>query len=378
MSYLWNAFLAALGQQLRAWKTWLLLLLLPSLIWALTAALPVQERAAPVQVGVALPAQGGDAFWAGLEARSGAAVTFLQAEADTVEAMVAAGQWDCGLLLPDDFQTRLEALDTDRLVTVCISDSSAVYPLVQETVSACLMELLAPRIAQDYAVRSGIGEAFALEEAALQLEQTLPEDSRVHVAMTTLSGRDLDALTLADSTFSNLLQGMTAVVLLIWALLSAVDLGRWLETPAAKRLHGLRSVTQQLLPRAAAAAIPALCAAALAIFLLPDGGKSLPALLAYETALGGLTLLAARWRSLWTALPVLTPLAPVLCLLLSPVLLDCSALFPALRLPSQWMPVTLYLQACQGRQRSLLLLLAAGLGATLLSACLDRRHCRRI
>ena len=77
---------------------------------------------------------------------------------------------------------------------------------------------------------------------------------------------------------------------------------------------------------------------------------------------------------LWTALPVLMPFAPAAALLLSPVLLDLSLLFPALAPLVRWMPVTLYLRACQGRWGGALALAAlAGLILSLLWA-LERRR----
>ena len=79
---------------------------------------------------------------------------------------------------------------------------------------------------------------------------------------------------------------------------------------------------------------------------------------------GGAALALARRRPLWTALPALLPFVPVLGLLLSPVLLDLSLVFPALGPVIRWNPVTLYLRACGGSWGDGLLL-AAGGGAIL-------------
>ncbi|RAZ50403.1 hypothetical protein DK853_46890, partial [Klebsiella oxytoca] len=62
-----------------------------------------------------------------------------------------------------------------------------------------------------------------------------------------------------------LLSGLTAILLLIWALLAAMDLGRWLDAPFARRLRPLRGASALLLPRLGAALVPALCAGALAL-----------------------------------------------------------------------------------------------------------------
>ena len=372
MRFQWNAFQTALGRQLRSWKTWLFVLLLPALVWLLLAALPEREREAPVQVGVSLPEEGGEAFWALLEERGGVVVTFIQADEDTIAAKVASRQWDCGLLLPEDFQQRLEALDTGRLVTLCVGDGSTVYPLVREAAAACLAELLWPGIAREYLLDSGIAGEDTLPDMAPRLEQVLPDTERVRITMTTLDGRPLAAPALAESTLSGLLHGVVSIVLLIWMLFSAMDMGRWLDAPPARRMRALRTATELLLPRAAAAAVPLLCSAVAALGLLPEGGRDLWALPAYLAALGGLSLLAARVRPVWTAFPVLAPLAPVFCLLTSPVLLDPAVLFPAAAL-FRWTPVTLYLRACGGAGGAGAALWGYGAGALALSLALDKK-----
>ena len=92
-------------------------------------------------------------------------------------------------------------------------------------------------------------------------------------------------------------------------------------------------------------------------------------------ALDGTAL--ARIRPLWEVLPVLMPFVPALGLLLSPVLLDLSVLFPALGPLSRWMPITLYLRACGGAWEDGLVLAAGGAVLLALLAAEDRRHTDR-
>lgn len=371
MRFQWNAFQTALGLQLRSWRTWLFVLLLPALVLLLLAVLPEQERAAPVQVGVSLPDEGGEAFWKLLEARSGVVVTFIRADEDTIAGKVASGQWDCGLLLPEDFPERLEALDTGRLVTLYVGDGSTVYPLVRETAAACLAELIAPGIAREYLLDSGIADENTIQDMSPRLEEILPDEDRVGISMTTLDGRALDALALADSTLADLLHGMIAIVLLLWMLFSAMDMGRWLDEPSTRRLCALRTPTELLLPRAAATAVPLLCSAGAALCLLPAEVRDPWSLLAYLAALSGLSFLAARVRQVWTAFPVLAPIVPVLCLLTSPILLDPAVLFPDAAALFRWTPVTLYLRASGGSGSAGAALWGCGAGALALSIALD-------
>jgi len=79
-----------------------------------------------------------------------------------------------------------------------------------------------------------------------------------------------------------------------------------------------------------AALIPALCSGALALLAVERPLYPILALLPYLIFWGGAALALARRRPLWTALPALLPFVPVLGLLLSPVLLDLSLVFPAL------------------------------------------------
>lgn len=372
MRFQWNAFLAALQIQLRSWKTWFFVLLLPGLIGGLLAFLPQQERSAPVQVGVSLPSYGGEGFWTLLEEHSGVVVTFLPADEDTIVGKVASGQWDCGLLLPEDFQERLEALETDRLVTFYVGEGSTVYPLVREAVAAAVVQLVSPGMARAYLLDSGIADEDTITDMEPRLEEVLPDSDHVGIAMRTQDGRELDAVTLADRTYGSLFHGLIAIVLLIWTLFSAMDMGRWLQMPSTRRLRAIRPVTGLLLPRAGAAAVPVLCSAVIGIRMLPEGEGNLWALMAYLAALSGLSLVAARAEWIWRSFPVLAPLIPILCLLTSPILLDFSALFPAISGVARWTPVTLYLRACEGTWGDGLLLLGCGIAAVLLSTGLDR------
>ena len=348
MNFSLTLFKAALLSRLTGWRTWLLLLLLPAVTFGARALLPAEEVSTPVQVGVVLPEEGGDAFWARLEARSGLVVTFHSADLAYAEGQVAAGRWDCALVLPQDFENRLARLEVDHLFTLLTGPGSAVYPMVRETVSACVAELISPDMAEEYLLDSGIVDADRLDNLRPRLHEVLLDQDRVLISMESLDGRPLDPLSLADSGVSNLLSGLAAILLLIWALLTAMDLGRWLDAPFARRLRPLRGTSVLLLPQLGAALVPALCAGALALLAVDHPLPCILALLPYLLFWGAAILLLARLRPVWSALPAVVPFVPVLGLLLSPVLLDLSLLFPALSPVIRWNPVTLYLRACGG------------------------------
>ena len=173
MSFFFAAFAAALGPRLTQWRTWALLLLLPLTTFGVRALLPAGEVSTPVQVGVVLPQEGGEDFWARLEARSGLVVTFHRAERDRAERQVAAGQWDCALVLPEDFSWRLDRQEIHPLFTLLIGPGSTVYPMVRETAAACVAELISPAMAERYLLDRGIVREEELEAVRPRLRETL-------------------------------------------------------------------------------------------------------------------------------------------------------------------------------------------------------------
>ena len=371
MRYFLTAFTVELGRKLRNIKTWVPVILLPLLIWACIALLPQQERAAPVQVGVVCPKAGAEEFRELLEQRSGIIVTFMETDMDTACGKVATGQWDCALVPAEDFAARIESLDFDGLFTLYIGENSAVYPLVREAVSASVAELAAPEMARDYMEQAGLytDESAALAEELLS--RILTEEDRILIEMETASGAPLAQLSLAEQTWNGALRGILAIVLLIWMLFTAVDLGRWRDSPAGRRMRPQQSGTALLLPHAVAAAVPALLSGLTACVVLRESAVSVLALLCYLAALTALAVLAARVRSVWTALPILMPVVPVLCLLLSPVIADFSLFVPALAIPQACLPVTMFLRACTGATGQLAVMAALAAAAVLCSVLAD-------
>lgn len=373
MRFFTALFKTCLRTQLSGARAWFLLLLLPLMTFSAARLLPAEEVATPVQVGVVLPETGGGEFWRRLEPRGGLVVTFHRAGRDQAERRVASGQWDCALVLPEDFDARLARQDVEGLITLLTGPGSAVYPLVRETAAACVAELISPGIAEAYLLDSGITGAAGAEAARPRLNEVLLDQDRVLVWLETADGRSLDPLTLADRGVSNLLSGLTAIFLLIWVLFTAMNLGRWLESPFARRLAPLRGTLSLLLPRLAAALLPALCSGALALAAAGADAACMLALVPYLLFWGAAALALARWRPGWNALPALMPFVPALGLLLSPVLLDLSPLFPALRAAVRWNPVTLYLRACGGSWGDGLLLAAGGAAVLALIYLFNRK-----
>lgn len=325
--------------------------------------IPAGKKSAAVQVGLVLPEEGA-ALEALLLERSSELVRFIPTDGETLDKKVLAGQWDCGLVAREDFPEKLETLDFTKMFTVKVSEGSAVYPLVQETVAACVMELTSPDIARAYLEKRGI-EGDILEQSA----------QRVDVILRTPDGKAMDALDLTSSTAQKVLKGLAGLFALIWGLYLAADLGRWLESDNAQKLRSVRSVTQLLLPELTAALLPLLCWGC-AVTAWLGGWRGTAAFAALLLVVFSLGLALPRFKPLWQSVMGLLPFLAVGSLLLEPILVDVQSLFPAVSRWLGWLPVTLYCRACAGSFISLafLALEAAALLALALLADLKKNR----
>ena len=364
MSMILRVFLTTLTQRLRSLRGWLIPVLLPVLVLAVQLCLPAQEVMAPVQVGVALPEQGAEEFWELLEPRSGTVLTFLLAEEEEIDRNVAAGRWDCGLVLPENFAELLKTGETDKIFTLRIGEGSAVHYLVQETVSACMAELMMPHIAEDYLLDVGLGG----EKPQDQLQELLADTTKVEVIMTTLDGGELDPLRIADSGVKKVLQWLICAVVLVWMLLSAADLGRWNQGAPVRRMGAMCSHTSLLLGRIAAEGALSGVPACVAMLVLGNGSAGCVAVVAYGVFLSGCAVLLARMKRVWQAFPILPPFAVVISLLVSSALVDVTGVMPVLR----WWPDYLFVQICEGTYFAVVPLVVAGVVFVGISALLDK------
>lgn len=334
--------------------------------------IPAQEAAAPVQVGVVLPDSGGEEFWALLQQRSGTVLTFHQTDADTADRNIAAGKWDCGIILSEDFARCVEAVDLDRAFTIRIGEGSAVYPLVREAVCACAIELIGPEIAADYLLDKGIvADMDTLEQIRPLLEQSLDASERVLIHLSTPDGQPMVPLTLAEQGVDLILCWVVSAVLLVWLLLCATDLARWLQTPAVARMRPLRSATCLMIAKIGADGILALALACAAMTVLNTGVFGCAAVAGYGMFWFSAALLLAHFAAVSTVIPILVPFIMVVSFLMSSVLVDISLVVPQLSGIGRWLPCRLFLDACQGDPGKAALLSGGGAVCLLLCTGLD-------
>lgn len=357
MRYFMTGVRFTLMQRLGSIRNWIILLLLPALVLAVTVLTPETDASAPVCVGVVLPQSGGEEMWQLLRGRSDGVLEFISTDEETLERNIAAGRWDCGIILAEDFDQRAAELDTDRIFTLRIGPGSAVYPLVKETVCACMAQLIGPDIARDYLLESGIVSETPDDS---QLGQTLAESDRVLVVMSTADGQPLPAPELTSRSTKGLLRWLICVSILVRMLFGAADLGKWMDSPGMRRTCALQSPLWTMAARAAADGLLLFISASLAMLILGEGLWGCAAVLGYVVFWLMVSLLLAQFPALTTVLHVSIPFAVVISLLLSSVLMDVSLIFPMLSPVSRWLPVSMYLRTCEGSPGDLLLLFCAG------------------
>ena len=352
MKYFITSAKFTLQQRLGSLRNWLVLLLLPLLALGASIMLPEWHAEAPVSVGVVLPESGGDEMWQLLLSRNDGVISFILTDEETLDRSVAAGRWDCGIILAENFDQMVKDLDTDRLFTLRIGPGSTVYPLVKETISACVAQLIAPGVATDYLWDSGI----IAEDIDLQLE----EPDRVLVSMSTLDDHPLQVPELTTRSTQNLLRWLICIAILVRMLFGAADLAKWIHSPGIKRTVPLRSPLTSMAARASIDALLLLISASIAMLLLEGGFRGCIAVFGYVLFWLMVSLLLAQFPSVTTVLHVFIPFAVVISFLLSSVLMDISLIFPQLSGISRWLPVSMFLGICNGNWQDLLHLMVGG------------------
>ena len=337
-------FLYSLGSELRtqftSWRSWLMLLLLPVMTAALMLGLPKEEIAAPVQVGVVLPDGQGEAFWEYLSARSDSVVSFVRCDEDTMRAKVSTGQWDCGILLDEDFDALIKKLDTRELVTFFTGPGSTVYPVVQETAASAVLSLVCDGMALRYMEQKGIDDTYHPE--------VLGQDRRVLISLQTRTGETTMTYELADTQLGSILLLCLGLVLLIWALFGAMDLGKWMDRRSVLRYLMVRDRRVLLLSRGCAMLCVSLAGAVAAVVLLPQRLAAWMALVPYLMSIWTLALLLSRVKVLWSALPSLMSGVVVVSVLTQPSVLELTGLDEVWGGAARWLPLNQFLQAAQG------------------------------
>ena len=352
MNWFLTAFRTGLRRRIRSRGTVLFLAL--ALILSVLAFVAPGTAEPMVRVGIVLPEEGAQLEEL-LLARSTELICFIPTDERTLDRNILTGRWDCGIVAHKDFAEKLEKLDTRELFTLKTGPASTVYPLVRETVAACLTELTAPAVARGYLAEHGLDTA-GLEERIGQIRES---SLWVDVQMQTLDGEPLSLPELTGFGARQILIRLTGLLTLLWGAYLTADLGLFLDSAQGLRMRSLRHPAALLLPQALAALVP-MALWGMGLVLALGGMRSLLSYCALLSVILGLGLTIPRSRRLREAVTVLLPFLALGALLLEPVLVDTGALFPAL---SPWLaplPMTLFCKGCDGDLWAIALLSAEG------------------
>lgn len=369
MRFFRSCLRCACSSRLKSFRAWIIVLLLPLLVLSALDLMPGEELSAPVRVGIS---DCSEELWQLLEQRSGTVVTFVRSDTETMEQKVATAQWDCGLIPAEDFEEKIADGDTDRLFTLLISEGSAAYPLVRETVAACVAELVNEEIAVQYLLDSGIMEESMLLAVQPRLESLLPESDRILVSMKTADGSPLSPVDLGERGAVDVLRWLICAVVLVWLGLCATELGRWSENPAVRRMGALRSKSTLLLCRILIDVLLAAFSGCVSLLCLGGGFTECAGVVCYALVLGMAAVVLAHFPVVWSAIPVVMPFLPVISLLVSGVIVDVGRFLPNAAKVTRFFPVCLFLRVCNGERILIPVMILTALVLGLISYGIDR------
>lgn len=352
MRFFWVSFKTELAIRFKS-RSNMLFCLIAVIITVIMLAFSGQENQASIQVGIQIP-HGEEDFCQVLQEKSGRIIEFVPADEQMMDKKILSGDWDCGLIIPDDFTKRLEALDLEKIIVIKKGPASAVYPLVEEVVCAAVIEWISPYLAQDYLHEMGVEDVSVMDTYS-KWER---EDGWVKVEMATYTGEPLQTVGILHSVKNHIFSGLAAIFILVWGLYLSVDLGRWLQSFAAVRFCSVCSVAQLLIPKLSASLLPVCVWGSVFFCLMGCGVIGLAALAAFMLVVMALSMVISRFPALWQSVIALIPFQVMASLLLEPVLLDTAILFPKVAAITKWFPVSLFLRAYGGEISSLCVLLA--------------------
>ena len=347
------------------------LILCPLMILGCRYLLPKEQQSAQIAVGVAFQEDSptARALMALLEEEKAGEVVFYPAEEEEMRANVSTGRWECGYLFPDDLEQRLETGEWQNLVTLVVSEHSAVYQPVTEMVSAALLELYWGEIAEGYL--DGLGLDVSIDQT---LEQALPEENWVAIQVIALDGADGTEQPAGGLDYGSLLPGVVGLWLFMAALLAGGELFRWRQEPYVQYALSGTGLWTLLLPECAVMSLTALLSGLVSLLLAGRDSRAIAGLVLYQMVLTLLSLVLALFSLTGQALPVVLPIMPLLSLAVSPLLVDVSRYLPVMEPVSRCLVLTGYLRLVRGEGAGLLLGQGAVLAGLLLLSVMGPRR----
>ncbi len=279
-------------------------------------------------------------------------VEFILTDEDTLYQNVAAGNYECGYILQPDYDERIERGNYNDLYTLVRSESSALFGLVSESMSAATMQLVADDIARTYLNQQGL-------DAPVD-GYILDEDERFSVVP--IIGEDIATTVVAEAE-SSVFVGLLALTLCVFAISGGDTLAASRNSLYHKRLAALYGETPLLLIPIFVQSTFLFLITALSFLLL--GVHNFLALFLFIICLATLSYLLAQFKDGFSA--VLLPFFVPIALVLTPIFFDVRNIFPALRSLSALIPSTHFISYLQGDIYASLYLIALSVVYLLIS-----------
>lgn len=140
------------GRQLRCPSFWIAFSFPLILIFSLGIFSP-KEQEGTLVIGILIEADTPytQAFFEKLTEMETPPVSFIRADhREQLDEMVASSVWECGYILPEDFEARLERGDYQQLFTRVVSPSTKMQALSNASISAALLSFVKDDVAAAY------------------------------------------------------------------------------------------------------------------------------------------------------------------------------------------------------------------------------------
>ncbi len=285
-------------------------------------------------------------------------IYFVRAAArEDVAENVAAGVWECGYLLPDDFGRRIAESEYRGLIARVASPASSLAPVIDDAVSGALLKISSPYIATSFLGNTGLLEDIPPQQLQSIEAQFFAEDDPLNITVKLINAPAATAgnasILLSTQAF---IRGMVALLLLLFASLTLVRFGDDLRSMFFGRMYSYRRFIALFTPPFVCSALLALASGFASLVvgdlffpgLLHGMGAELVWLLLYQVYLFSLIIfLGSIFYSKYLTLS-LTPFLIIACFVFCPIAFDLSSYLPAAGWISLLLPPTLYLRAAAG------------------------------
>lgn len=333
MKFMAYAFKLELLNLLKSGKI-VLFALIPLCAALLTLLLPPQELLPLTPVGWAVPEgceRAGELL--GLLRESEGYVEFIETDEETLYRNVVSGKYECGFVLRDDFDARIDKGYYSRLFTLVKSESSTMHSLVSEAVSSAMLTMVAEDIGREYLLEIG---ASAPEDGWI-LEDSL------RLEIVPAAGGEIGSAFVSEKLGQNVLKGAVAILLTLLSISLGDGLARRRKQEYHERMAALVGQVKLVLPPILAQSLMMLLVSMLS--LLASGVYGFAELTTLCLCLAAQTFFISALPGGHSA--TLLPFLPVAMLVLCPILFDVSAFLPGLRYLSMLIPATHYLNGAK-------------------------------